>query len=74
MQIVTNGDNLHELSNPVSEKNKKNLLNLWSTEFAQRVVNVKLSSCLVTHQSLCASLYCLAEKGRKRTEQLVEEN
>ena len=26
MQIVSNGDNLHEMSNPVSGKNKKHIL------------------------------------------------
>ena len=40
MQIVSIGDNLHEMSNPVFwEKNKKNIINLSSTtELAQRVV------------------------------------
>ena len=41
MQIVSNGDNLHEMSNPVSGKNKKNIINLSSAEYAQRVVKVK---------------------------------
>ena len=40
MQIVSNGDNLHEMSNPVFwEKNTKNI-NLLSAEFAQRGVKV----------------------------------
>ena len=43
MQIVSNGDNLHELSNPVSGKNKKNIISLLSAESAQTVVHVKLN-------------------------------
>ena len=38
MQIVSNGDNLHEMSDPVFWKN---IINLLSAEFAQRVVMVK---------------------------------
>ena len=39
MQIVSSGDNLHEMSYPVSEKkNKKNIINLSSAEFVQSVV------------------------------------
>ena len=38
MQIVSNGDNLHEMSNPVFWG--KNIINLLSAEFAQRVVKV----------------------------------
>ena len=34
MQIVSNGDNLHDMSSPVSGKNKKNI-NLSSTELAK---------------------------------------
>ena len=47
MQIVSNWDNLHEISKPVflgekkEEKTKKNIINLSSTEFAQRVIEVK---------------------------------
>ena len=40
MQIVSNGDNLHEMSNLFSGKNKKHIVNLLSAEFAQRVVKV----------------------------------
>ena len=36
------GDNLHEMSDPVYVKNKKNIINLSSAENAQRVVKVKL--------------------------------
>ena len=51
MRIVSNGDNLHEMSNPVLEtfcikcqnlfsgKNKKNIIDLSSTKLAKRVVN-----------------------------------
>ena len=38
MQIVSLGDNLHEMSNPVLGKNKKNIIDLSSAETAQRVV------------------------------------
>ena len=42
MQIVSNGDNLHEISNPVFwGKKEKNIINLSSAEFALRVVKVK---------------------------------
>ena len=41
MQIVSSGDNLHEISNLICwEKNKKNITNLSSAEFTQRVVMV----------------------------------
>ena len=42
MQIVFNGDNLHEMSNPVFsekyEKKKKKIINLSSAELALRMV------------------------------------
>ena len=38
MQIVSNGGNLHKMSDPVFWKN---IINLLSAEFAQRVVMVK---------------------------------
>ena len=41
MQIVSSGDNLHEMSNHVSGKNKKNIKNLSFAEFAHSVLNVK---------------------------------
>ena len=45
MQIVSSGDNLHEMSNPVFwkklEKNKKKITNLPSAELAQRVIKTK---------------------------------
>ena len=40
MQIVSNGDNLHEISNPVFMENKRNIINLSSAEFVWRVVIV----------------------------------
>ena len=42
MQNVSNGDNLHELSNPVYGENKKNIINLSAAELAQKVVKVNL--------------------------------
>ena len=41
MQIVSNGDNLHEMSNPVFWENKKNIINLSSAELAQKSVKFK---------------------------------
>ena len=41
MQIVSTGDNLHEMSNPVFRENKKNINNLPSAYLAQKVVKVK---------------------------------
>ena len=40
MQIVSSGDNLHDMSKPISGKNKKNIVNLSSAELAQKVVKV----------------------------------
>ena len=42
MQNVLNGDNLHEMSNPVLSEKKKKIINL-SSEFAQRVVTDKVN-------------------------------
>ena len=44
MQIVSTWDNLHEMSNLFSVKNKKNIINMSVAEFAMRVVKVKLES------------------------------
>ena len=42
MQIVSSGDNLHEISDPVfREKLRKNIISLSSAELAQMVVKVK---------------------------------
>ena len=37
MQIVSNGDNLHEMSNLAFWENEKNITNLLSAEWAKRV-------------------------------------
>ena len=42
MQIVSLGDNLHEISNPGFWENKKIIINLSSAELAKRVVKVKM--------------------------------
>ena len=42
MQIVSIGDNLHEVSNPVFWENKKNTINLSSAELAYSAVKVKV--------------------------------
>ena len=39
MQIISN---LHEMSELFSWKSKKNIMTLWSAEYAQRVVKVKM--------------------------------
>ena len=49
MQIVSNGDNLHEMSNPVSGINMKNIINLSSAELAQRVVKVKHPFSMISY-------------------------
>ena len=44
MQIVPNGDNLHEMSEPVfCEKLEKIITNLLSAELAKRVVKVNVN-------------------------------
>ena len=40
MQIVSTGDNLHEMSKLVYLEKNKNMINLLSAEFAQKVVKV----------------------------------
>ena len=48
MQIVSKGDNLHEMSKPAFlKKNKKNITKLSSTELAQRMVKVNAVFLLV---------------------------
>ena len=42
MQIVSNGDNLHEMSNPVFREIKKKIINLSSAELVKGVVKVML--------------------------------
>ena len=47
MQIVSIGDNLHEMSNPIFwEKKKKIITNLSSPELAQREVKIKIFEIL----------------------------
>ena len=41
MQIVSNGDNLHEMSNPFLGTNQKHITNLSPAELAQRLVEIK---------------------------------
>ena len=42
MQIVSNGDNLHEMSNPVFwKKIRKNIISLLSAELVKGVIKVK---------------------------------
>ena len=43
MQIVSNGDNLHEMSDPVFWGKKENILNFWSAGLARRVVKTIVS-------------------------------
>ena len=42
MQIASNGDSLHEISNSVYGKNKKNIADLPSAELALRRVKVNI--------------------------------
>ena len=37
MQIVSDGDNLHEMSNPVFWENKENVIDLPSAELAHNI-------------------------------------
>ena len=48
MQIVSNRDNLHEMSNPIFGKNKKNVINFSS---AERVLKVKFYFFVRLHKS-----------------------
>ena len=41
MQIVSNGDNVHEMSYPVFWEIKKNMTNLLSSELALRVLKIQ---------------------------------
>ena len=49
MQFFSNGDILHEMSDPVLWENKINIINLSSAESAEKLVKVKfitISKCL----------------------------
>ena len=41
MQIISNGDNLHEMSNPDLWQTKEHIINMLSAKYSQRVVKVK---------------------------------
>ena len=65
MQIVSLGDNLHEMSELIfcEIKKKKNIANLSSTELAQRVVKVNIHAlCMSTdpdrHVHLQSQVQC----------------
>ena len=67
MQILSNGDSLHEMSKSVSVKNKKNLSKSCLLKFLPRVLNINMLT-IISH-------YChLSEKGRKETEELEKRN
>ena len=53
MQIVSSGDNLHEMSILFSGANKENVINLSSAELAQRVTKVNEEN---THKKQGASV------------------
>ena len=57
MQIVSIGDNLHEMSNPVMGKNKKNITDLSSAEYAERVVRIKARLFKYTDNNIHHCLY-----------------
>ena len=47
MQIIYNGDSLHEMSKPIFlEKIRKNIINLSSAELAHKLVKVKKGATL----------------------------
>ena len=46
MQIVSNGDNLHEKSNPVSWENKKNISKCRRENFTQIANVLRLPFCM----------------------------
>ena len=48
MQMLSNRDNLHEMSNLVFWENKKNVINMSAAELAPRVVKVNRSHVVVT--------------------------
>ena len=52
MRTVSVGDSLHEMSNPVSGKNKLFIIYLSSAEMVQRVVNFNKDYPLVFSSSL----------------------
>ena len=43
MQVVSNGNNLHAMLNPVFWEKKKNIISVLSAELAQRMVKIKVT-------------------------------
>ena len=58
-ETIPQGDNLYEISNPVFRENKKNVINLPSAESAQRVVKVKMPTCMLLNVQINADLFKL---------------
>ena len=74
MQIVSNDDSLHEMSNPVfgkKKKKRKNMINLLSAEFAQKVIKVKLTRQLFSYITckFSCSIACLLPKQQQKQQQ-----
>ena len=62
MQTLSNGDSLHEISNPVSlEILRKNAMNLLSADFVQKVVKVYKS--LIPNYSVHRLVYKPSKAG-----------
>ena len=59
MQIVSLGDNLHETSKTFSVKNKKNIINLLSADFAHRMVMIKVLITTAADKILRLFFFCL---------------
>ena len=53
MQIVSSGDNLHEISKPIFWKKSENIIDLSSAELALRVVKVKKCYNNLPKKALC---------------------
>ena len=67
MQIVSNGDNLHEMSIPVFRGNKTNMTNLSSAELVQRVIRkmdtiCKFSAIFMPHHNKWWGYYVILSK------------
>ena len=62
MQIVSVGDNLHEISILFARKNQKSIINLSAAEFAHRVVRLKCgyrnpSCCILQFVEIKSNLF-----------------
>ena len=77
MQIVSSGDNLHEMSNPVSGKNKKNISKCSQLKILPRVLSVDLyhfldkfscprSDCSFSVCSICHSIKYVKKQLHKK--------